>query len=133
MKIRSRGITLMELMVVLAVLAILVSIAFPTYFEQVRRTRRADAMTVLTELANLQERRFTQTFAYASVLGTGAGGLNHSGVSPDGYYNLSLVSSVPTSYTLTATANPPQDKDTGCTTLTLDSTGAKAPATCWKR
>ncbi len=131
MKIKSRGITLIELMVVLVVLAILVSIAYPSYVDQMRRTRRADAMTGLTEMANLQERFYTQNFRYAPNRTS----LGHNGLSPDDYYNLSITNSVPTSYTLTATADAlgPQTKDTGCTTMTLRSNGVKSPPTCWKR
>lgn len=130
-QLKSRGITLLELMVVLVVLSILVSIAYPSYVDHVRRTRRADAMTGLTELANLQERYYTQYFTYA----TNEGVLNHSGTSPDGYYNLTAVGSA-TGYTLTATAvaSGPQNQDTPCTTMRLRSNGVKTPATpCWKR
>jgi type IV pilus assembly protein PilE len=129
MKMKSRGITLIELMVVLVVLSILISIAYPSYVDHVRRTRRADAMTGLTEMANLQERYYTQKFQYATDITN----LNHGGVSPDGYYNLSIPSNSLTSYTLTATANAPQDQDIDCTTMTLRSNGVKAPDTCWKR
>ncbi len=128
MKTQSRGITLIELMVVLIVLSILVSFALPTYFDQVRRTRRADAMTGLTELANLQERFYTQNFRYAP----NETSLGHAGNSPDQYYNLSVSGSA-TGYTLNALANAPQDKDTGCTTMTLRSTGSKTPDGCWRR
>ncbi len=116
-------------MVVLIVLAILASIAYPSYLDHVRRSRRADAITGLTELANLQERHYTQTFAYA----TSPGALNHSGKSPDGYYDLTIPNFTTTSYTLRATANAPQDQDTGCTSMSLTNTGAKTPANCWKR
>lgn len=123
-----RGITLIELMVVLVVLSILISIAYPSYVDHVRRTRRADAMTGLTEMANLQERYYTQNFRYAPNNTS----LGHNGLSPDQYYDLSVSGSA-TGYTLTATANAPQDQDTGCTTMTLRSNGLKTPNECWKR
>ncbi len=131
MKSSIRGITLIELMVVLIVLAVLASIAYPSYVDQVRRSRRADAITGLTELANLQERHYTQTFTYATT----AGALNHSGKSPDEYYVVSVAASATTTYTLTANAavGSPQQKDTGCTSMSLTNTGAKTPATCWQR
>ncbi len=130
MKMKSRGITLIELMVVLVVLSILISIAYPSYVDHVRRARRADAMTGLTEMANLQERFYTQNFRYAPNLTS----LGHTSTSPDGYYDLS-INSVPTSYTLTATpvAGGSQNQDTGCTTMRLRSNGVKSPPSCWKR
>jgi type IV pilus assembly protein PilE len=125
---RSSGITLIELMVVLVVLSILISIAYPSYVDHVRRARRADAMTGLTEMANLQERFYTQYFRYA----TNNASLGHNGLSPDQYYDLNINGSA-TGYTLTAAAKPPQDLDTDCTTMTLRSNGLKTPDTCWKR
>lgn len=131
MNYSNRGITLIELMVVLVVLAILVSIAYPSYVDHVQRTRRADAMSALTELANRQERFYTQTFNYTNVLGSG--GLEYSATSPDGYYTLSVTTPSTSTYTLQADAVGPQTADTGCTTMTLTSAGVKSPANCWRR
>ena len=53
---RAPGFTLIELMIVVAVVAILVAIAYPSYQEQIRKSRRAQAKADLVEYAGLAER-----------------------------------------------------------------------------
>src|SRR5688500_5524273 len=47
---RPAGFTLLELMIVVAVIAVLAMIAFPSYTEQVRKGRRADAARAVGQL-----------------------------------------------------------------------------------
>jgi len=61
---RRRGFTLMELMIVVAVVAILAAIAYPSFIEQIRKSRRADAQTSLMELTAFMERAYTNCDAY---------------------------------------------------------------------
>lgn len=61
---RQPGFTLIELMVTVAVIAVIAAIAFPSYQEQVRKTRRADAQAGLMELSNYMERLFTENGNY---------------------------------------------------------------------
>lgn len=125
---RQRGLTLMELMIALVILAILVGIAVPTYNEQIRKTRRAEAMIALTEIANLQEQFYADNFRYTSTLAllpypsTSDGG--------QGYYSLSVpsVTTSPPGFTVQAQAltSKSQKDDTNCRTLTLTNTGVRA-------
>jgi prepilin-type N-terminal cleavage/methylation domain-containing protein len=64
---RSKGMTLIELMIAVAVVGILATIAYPSYQNQVRRSNRADAITALTAMANAQERFYLANNTYAAT------------------------------------------------------------------
>lgn len=91
----TKGFTLIELMIVVTVVGILAAIAYPSYQNQVRQTRRTDAQIALNEIANLQEKFYSQCSQYATALGTGAinscDGLGYKTVSSNGHYTLSLA------------------------------------------
>lgn len=54
-KLYQTGFTLIELMIVVAVIAIITAIAYPSYMENVRRSRRSDARNLLSENAQFME------------------------------------------------------------------------------
>jgi type IV pilus assembly protein PilE len=126
---RTKGFTLIELMIVIAILGILAAIAIPSYQDSVRKAKRADAQGALMGLANAMERYFTinNTFLGAASGGgdTGAPTIFSTQVPVDGgtaYYNLTISAATASSYTLTATAIGSQAGDGN---LTLTNTGAK--------
>ncbi len=123
-----KGFTLIELMIVVAILAILAAIAIPMYSDHVDRTRRADAVTGLTQLAQELERCFTRNNSY-----TADACPSEPRESPDGFYNIRIVADA-TTYTLTATPRGVQTRD-HCDELTLDETGTRGadPSVeeCW--
>lgn len=110
---RSRGFTLIELMVVVAVIGILAAIAVPSYRNYVVRASRTAAQTELLELASLQEKIFLNSNSYAfsvtdayngtSANGNGLGRTN--GLTKDGRYALTLDINAP-SQTFVLTATP---------------------------
>lgn len=120
---QQRGFTLIELMITVAIIAIIAAIAYPSYQESVKRTRRAVAKADLMELANFMERKFTENNTYASValpsLGTE-------------HYTVSFSSEQPTATTYVIQAAPTgvQASDS-CGTLTISNTGATTPSSCW--
>ena len=61
---RLLGYTLVELMIVLVILAILGAFAYPSYYEIIRKGRRAEGRTALAELMLQQERYATQHNSY---------------------------------------------------------------------
>ena len=115
-------------MVVIVVLGVLMGIAVPSYFEQVKRARRADAREALSDLATRQEQFFLDNKAYSNSiadLGRGTGSVND-------YYAITIPVFTTTTYTLQAAAIGTQLKDTDCPALTLDQAGVRSPLTCWR-
>jgi len=125
------GFTLIELMVTVAIIGILASIAYPSYIDQVRKTRRANAQSDLVELASFMERYYTENFSYDPVNNAALPIKESPKSGSPKYYTLTVVSS-DTSYALTATAKNGQGNDR-CGNLTLDHTGDPGAATtgCW--
>ena len=135
---RSKGFTLIELMIVIAVIGILAAVAYPSYLDSIRKSRRADAMDALLALQNSQEkhRANNTTYGAAADIGIAADG---STPSTDGYYTLAVASVSAVAYTLTATATGAQASDTHCTAMTLTISAANprgvkggTNADCWR-
>ena len=122
MKKTSAGFSLIELMIVVVIVAILASIALPAYQQYVERSRRADAHDILNTTAQALERFFTINNTYV--------GFAVPAQSTAQFYHVAVARTA-TTYTLTATATGAQSSDTACPTMTLDHTGARAPAACW--
>ena len=133
------GFTLIELMTVVVVIAVLAAIALPAYTDSVRRSRRAEAITLLSQIAQQQERWRANNAAYTTDLS--ASGVNVSNPTT-GYYTLQAASATATGYRATATAAGAQSTDTKCTSLTLrmdvgnvfyEHTGSATANQCWNR
>lgn len=133
---KSKGFTLIELMIAVGIVGILMVIAIPAYQDSVRNSRRSDAKIALTNLAALQERRYSLQNAYTTTLNLIGGN-----VSPEGYYaiavNQNACTDDGTCYLATATAQGSQADDTECGNFTLSHTGARgisgtgSAADCW--
>jgi type IV pilus assembly protein PilE len=137
----SYGFTLIEIMVVVAVLAILAAVAMPNYFESVRKSRRAEAITALSTIAQRQENWRSNNAAYTADLS--AAGLNVPNPS-SGYYTRSgtFPGASAVGFTATATRAGAQTSDTRCGNFSLaasagqysyTSTGTLAAQRCWSR
>jgi type IV pilus assembly protein PilE len=114
--LNTKGFTLVELMIAVAIVGILAGIAYPSYQDSVRASRRADAKGALLGFANAMERHFTENNTYRRTA-TGGGDTGtpaiFSGTSPvDGG----------TAYTLQAT---PINGQVGDGMLVISQTGAR--------
>jgi type IV pilus assembly protein PilE len=117
--IRARGITLIELMVAVVVIGILAAIAYPSFQEQVRKTRRADGKAMLMETAQQLERCYTRFAGYDNAACAVALPVD----SAEGYYSVDTAVLNATAFTLEATPQGDQANDATCGALRLTSTG----------
>ena len=114
-------------MIAVAIVGILVTIAFPSYQEHMRKTRRAAAQSFMGDISASQQQYLIDARSYAG--GAGAIGALNLGVPGDvsRFYAVTIdpaAPTVPPSYTITATpiAGSAQAPDGA---LTLDHQGAK--------
>jgi type IV pilus assembly protein PilE len=132
---RQAGFTLIELMITLVVIAIIAAIAYPSYQDSVRKSRRAEAKAAVNDLAARLEQFFLDNKMYTTDFPT----LNVSNTTEHGYYSLRIdpggTGDIASSYLITATAAGVQASDTQCATFTMSSAGVKTSApsatTCW--
>ena len=120
------GMTLIELLIVLVIVGILAGVAWPSFREAVHKSRRADAMSALTEIMQAQERWRANNPAYKATLtspvlpGTRI-------LSQAGHYDLAIAegSATATAYTATATvkSSSPQASDTSCQVMRVVISG----------
>lgn len=130
-----RGFTLTELLIAVAIVGILAAVAYPSYLEQIRKTRRADAEAVLMQAAQFMERIYSESGCYnpgpdglCDTDDDAAPTLPYTKSPSDGsdnYYGISLQTVDATSFTLQATPTAGSSQ-AGTGTLTVNSLGEKS-------
>lgn len=133
---RDKGFTLIELMIAVAIVGILAAIAYPSYTEYVKKTRRAEAASVLMEAVQVAERYFTQNGSYA-----GAPIPSQSPQTGTAVYNVALNTDTSDPdvkggflVTATAVAGSVMAGD-ACADMSIDGLGERLPDDehCWRR
>lgn len=69
----NRGFTLIEIMIVIAIIGIIITIAAPSYTEYLKKGRRAEVVSLLSEQAQILERFYTKNNVYTGVTGLSTG------------------------------------------------------------
>lgn len=144
---KQSGFNLIELMIVVAIVGIIGAVGYPSYLDQVRKSKRADCAGALVSLGSAMERFYSVNGSY---LGAATGGANTGapavyavscpvdGGTPT--YNLTIQAATASTYTLRAAPVGDQTKDK-CGTLAFTNTGLKTVVgasagttwqQCWK-
>ena len=133
---RTLGFTIIELMIVLVIVAILLALAYPSYIDYVRKSKRGDAQQMLMNWSVNQEIWRSNNTSYA-----GDGDITPP-CSQDGAdceYGFTVTDVTATTYTLRATALAGNDQEndkarngTICNPIGLNHNGQKFPPECWQ-
>ena len=137
MTTRSKGFSLIELMVTVAIVGVLGMIAIPGYRNYVLRATRAEAKQALLARAADLERCYTRNNTYVNAATTpcnvtlpDASGAN---------YKIQAAALTANAFTLQAVPQGRQVADAKCGTFSLDdkggrgATGPNGPTDCWGR
>jgi type IV pilus assembly protein PilE len=115
---KSRGFSLVELMIAVAIVGILAAIAYPSYMNHLRKTRRNMAAACLQENAQHLQRWYTTRLTYE--------GAEQQSCQQElaSFYTVTVDVTGPRAFTATAVPIGSQADDV-CGTLTLDDKGRR--------
>jgi type IV pilus assembly protein PilE len=128
---KTKGFTLVELMMAVAILGIIATIALPSYQNAIRKSKRQVAISDMLLYKQAQERYRTAKITYGAMTTA------QTAIEGDANYSVNR-SSKATDYTIaiTATAQGKQalGSEVGCTPLTLNQADARGPNDrCWAK
>ena len=142
----NRGFTLIELMIGIVIVAIVASIAYPSYQNSIRKSRRSDAHAAIAAVQQAPEqlrsscRFYAQGIDAANFCGADAGATTVRGgaTSSEQFYAISIQAGSATgnSYVVVADPQGAQAADSACDPIVLTigpafPNGQRTPADCW--
>lgn len=126
----ARGFTLLELMVVVGIVAIIAAIALPSYQEQIRKSRRADAARAVGQIQLGLERWRAENPCYGTTPNPPCASLSGTYPNVDSFdsefYDISLPTATASTFVVRATPIGAQSDDR-CGTLELNESGSGKP------
>lgn len=123
-----KGFTLLELLIVIVILGALAALAIPAYTSTVERSRRQEAIQVLSAVKDAQQRFFMGSATYTAVYTQLDFDPQNIAIDPPGtvrHFAYAAPTATATTWSVVATRNA-IDRPTGVAayTVTMDQTGA---------
>lgn len=116
---KATGFTLIELLIVIAIIGILAGIGYPSYTAYVLKTHRTDGTFSLMRAVQAMERCKSTQFSYANCTLAIT-------ESPEAHYTVALSPAATAStFTVVATSQGIQLKDTDCASMAINHLGVK--------
>jgi type IV pilus assembly protein PilE len=133
MKVQSsRGVTLIELLIVVIIIGIIAGVAYPSYRQAVIRSNRTEAKAALESVSQQLEKCFTRVNSYAECFEEDLVALP---AETDRYTFALEGAATATTYVIQAIPRGGQAADTTCGTLKINQRGQRTqtgPGTdCW--
>lgn len=134
------GFSLIELLIVVSIVGVLLAVALPAYQQSVLAGGRAEAQSLLMEVASDQERFYSINNSYSANAVPMTDPPQATRTSESGRYDVSVAAcaggAISNCFVATATPQGSQADDS-CTTLTIDSTGQRGATgdsveNCWR-
>lgn len=121
---RLSGFSLLELLIVMVLVAVLMATSYPSYSHHIIKTRRNQAQICLLQLSARLEAYFNEenTYKNASLATLGINQFTDEYHS----YLLHILEVTDSGYTINATPQGQQSKDTACQNLSLNELGEKS-------
>jgi type IV pilus assembly protein PilE len=127
---QQRGMSLIELMIVVAIIAILGMVAYPSYMDSIRETRKSDGISIINKVMQAQQRFFVNNLTYTNDLTDLGFAAANNVSSEEGYYLVSAAAcagGIDECVNITTDAQGSQDTGTPADDdLALNSQGAKS-------
>jgi type IV pilus assembly protein PilE len=113
----NRGFTLIEIMIVIAIIGIVITIGYPSLTEYMKKARRTEIASLLSEQAQILERHYSKSNVYSSVTGLSTG---------NDFYTITATTLTDQAFTLTAGRRTGSSMATDkCGDFRIDNTGKR--------